>query len=253
MFGGLRRCLAAGAYGAASNGALVVPAPLQWLAELIFHVLCFLRARSLNHLLCSSHEVELRVRVLLPALVSRRGWLAERDLSANPLAILHLSELWDVLSDVCSPIGVHYMLLRHTLFGTMLELQLSKGLTLSHFGFCVSDEATPMWCRGSFVVRGALQCRSCADELRRRPQWMPIAQANLAKQSCYKVEHCGDRFILRPAHKGDEARPQLQLTRRGFIAIAAEGGGVIVEDGQPARRVLAEALDEPGSAHSVLC
>merc|ERR1719479_808099 len=104
------------------------------------------------------------------------------------------------------------MLLRHIMFGTMLELQLSKGTNLAHFGFCVSDEATPMWCRGSFVVRGALQCRNWTDELRRQPRRMPITQATVAKQSSYKVEHCGDRFVLRPANKG-EVRPQLQLTK----------------------------------------
>ena len=36
----------------------------------------------------------------------------------------------------------------------------------------------------------------------------------------------------------------MQLTKRGFIAIAAEGGGVIVEDGRPARRIEADAPEE---------
>mmetsp|Transcript_63634 Transcript_63634/g.143253 ORF Transcript_63634/g.143253 Transcript_63634/m.143253 type:complete len:234 (+) Transcript_63634:196-897(+) len=220
-------------------------APLQSIADLLFHVLCFLRAPCLTRFLYSSHEAELWVRLLLPALLDRRGWGNEQDICANPLSTLHLSELWDLFADVSSPIGVHYMLLRHTLYGTMLELQLSEGPTLNHFGFCVSDDATPMWCRGSFAVKGALQCRTWTDELRRRPRRMPITQATLAKQSSYKVEHCGDRFVLRPSKKGVEARPQLQLTKRGFIAIAAEGGGVIVEDGQPARRIEAAAPDAP--------
>lgn len=154
--------------------------------------------------------------------------------------------MWDVLANVCSPIGVNYMLLRHTLYGTMLELQLSPGPTLAHFNFRASDEAAPMWCRGSFAVRGALQCRKWTDELRQRPRRTPITQDSIAQQSSYRVEHCGDRFVLRPASKlWTEARPQLQLTKRGFIAIAAEGGGIIVEDGQPARRVEADAPEAP--------
>merc|ERR1719203_847568 len=107
------------------------------------------------------------------------------------------------------------MLLRHTLFGTLLELQLSQATSLAHFGFCASDEATPMWCRGSFVVRGALQCKSWTDELKRRPRRTPLTQATVAKQTSYCVEHCGDRFVLRPAGKVAESRPQLQLTSRG--------------------------------------
>lgn len=220
-------------------------APLPSLSDLLFNVLCFLRAPSLGRLLVSSHEAELRVRLLLPALVDKRGWGGEKDMSSNPLSTLYLSELWDLLADVTSPIGVHYMLLRHTLFGTLLELQLSQGTTLTHFGFCVSDEAKPMWCRGSFAVKGALQCRTWRDELRQRPRRAPLTQATLAKQSSYSVEHCGDRFVLRPASKRAEVRPQLQLTRRGFIAIAAEGGGIVVEDGQPARRVEPDAIEDP--------
>mmetsp|Transcript_40810 Transcript_40810/g.89242 ORF Transcript_40810/g.89242 Transcript_40810/m.89242 type:complete len:226 (-) Transcript_40810:192-869(-) len=217
---------------------------LQSLADLLFHVLCFLRASSLGRLLYSSHEAELKVRLLLPALVDYRGWGGrEQDPATNPLSTLHLSEVWDLLVDVTSPVGVHYMILRHTLFGTMLELQLSKGTPLARFGFRASDEATPMWCRGSFVVRGSLQCRIWTDELRRKARGRPITQDTIAKQSSFMIEHCGDRFVLRPV-KG-EVRPQLQLTNRGFIAIAAEGGGVIVEDGQPARRVEAEAVDNP--------
>ncbi|CAE8698769.1 unnamed protein product [Polarella glacialis] len=146
--------------------------------------------------------------------------------------------------------GVHYMLLRHTLFGTMLELQLESGSTLAHFSFRASDEEPPMWCRGSFAVRGALQCRRYSDELRQRPCRAPITQASLAQQSSYCVEHCGDRFVLRPACKAVDARPQLQLTKRGFIAIAAEGGGIIVEDGQPVRRIEADAPDLPDSCPS---
>eukprot|EP00931_Biecheleriopsis_adriatica_P082140 TRINITY_DN55536_c0_g1_i1.p1 TRINITY_DN55536_c0_g1~~TRINITY_DN55536_c0_g1_i1.p1 ORF type:complete len:275 (-),score=40.91 TRINITY_DN55536_c0_g1_i1:41-835(-) len=223
------------------------PATLpQSLADLFFHVLCFLRVASLSKLLYSSHEAELWVRMLLPALVELRGWGGDAELCANPLSTLHLSEIWDVLSDVCSPIGVHYMLLRHTLFGTMLELQLSPGTTLAHFSFRASDEAAPMWCRGSFAVRGALQCKKATDELRQRPRRMPITQASLAQQSSYHVEHCGDRFVLRPACKQwSDARPQLQLTKRGFIAIASEGGGIIVEDGQPVRRIEADAPEAP--------
>jgi hypothetical protein len=193
----------------------------------------------------SSHDDELRVRLLLPALVDHRGWGAEQDAGMNPLATLYLSEVWDVLADVVSPIGVHYMVLRHTLFGTLIELQLGKGTSLKNFGFCVSDDAKHMWCRGSLVVRGALQCRSWGGELRRRPSMLPIMQASLAQQDSYQVAYCGDRFVLRPANTTD-VRPQLQLTARGFIAIAAEGGGFIVEDGQPARRVEAEAQDLPG-------
>lgn len=236
---------------AASRPASRVPpvavhsALLPSLPDLLLHVFCFLRASTLSRLLYSSHESELKVRLLLPALLDQRGWGCEQDLCMNPLSTLHLSEIWDVLADVSSPIGLHYMLLRHTLFGTTLELQLSRGATLAHFGFCASDEATPMWCRGSFVVRGALQCRSLMDEMRRQPRRTPMTQETLALQSSYKVNHCGDRFILRPANKPSEARPQLQLTKRGFIAIAAEGGGVIVEDGQPARRVEAEAKEAP--------
>lgn len=217
---------------------------LPCLADLLFHVLCFLRASCLTQLLSSSHEAEVRVRLLLPALLDRRGWGGAGDLCTNPLSTLHLSELWDLLSDVTSPIGVHYMLLRHTLYGTMLELQLSQGTSLAHFSFRASDEAAPMWCRGNFAVRGALQCRKWTDELRQRPRRTPITQDKLAKQSSYTVEHCGDRFVLRPAHK-DEARPQLQLTSRGFIALAAEGGGIIVEDGQPARRIEPDAPEAP--------
>jgi len=194
--------------------------------------------------LYSSHEAELKVRLLLPAIVDHRGW-GDKGLSANPLSTLYLSEVWDFVADVTSPVGVHYMLLRHTSFGTMLELQLSKGTSLAHFGFVASDEATPMWCRGSFVVRGAMQCKNWTDELRRCPRRMPITQNTVAKQSTFMVEHCGDRFVLRPARGGGEFRPQLQLTKRGFIAFAAEGGGVIVEDGQPARRVEADAPEEP--------
>lgn len=222
--------------------------PLQSLPDLLFHVLCFLRVPSLGRMLYSSHEAELKVRLLLPALLDRRGWGGEKDLCDNPLSTLHLSELWDLLADVTSPVGVHYMLLRHTLFGTLLELQLSQSTTLSHFGFCVSDEAKPMWCRGSFAVRGALQCRSPADELRRRPRRRPLTQATVAKQSSYSVEHCGDRFVLRPANNRQEVRPQLQLTRRGFIAIAAEGGGIVVEDGQPARRIEPDVMQDPDPA-----
>lgn len=211
--------------------------------DLLFHVLSFLRTISLSRLLCSSHEAELRVRLLLPALVDRRGWGGEQGISTNPLSTLHLSELWDFLADVASPVGVHYMLLRHTLFGTMLELQLSKGTSLAHFGFLSSDEATPMWCRGSFIVRGALQCRNWMEELRRCSRRMPLTQETVAKQDSFQFEHCGDRFVLRLAR--GEVRPQLQLTKRGFIAIAAEGGGVIVEDGQPARRIEADAPEAP--------
>lgn len=226
--------------GGASAASAVL---LHVLADLLFHVLCFLRASSISHLLSSSHEAELKVQLLLPALVEHRGWGGKQTLTMNPLSTLHLSEIWDFLADVASPVGVHYMLLRHTLFGTMLELQLSKSTSLAHFGFLSSDEATPMWCRGNLVVRGALQCRNWSDELRRRPRRTPITQDTIAKQSSFKVEHCGDRFVLRPAR--GEVRPQLQLTSRGFISIAAEGGGVIVEDGQPARRVEADAPEEP--------
>lgn len=220
-------------------------APLQSLPDLFVHVLCFLRVPSLGCLLYSSHEAELRVRLLLPALLECRGWGGEEDLRQNPLKTLHLSELWDFLVDVTSPVGVHYMLLRHTIFGTLLELQLSQGTSLSHFGFCVSDEAKPMWCRGSFAVRGALQCRSPADELRRRPRASPLTQATVSKQSSYSIEHCGDRFVLRPANRAAEVRPQLQLTRRGFIAIASEGGGIVVEDGQPPRRIEPDLIADP--------
>lgn len=219
---------------------------LDAIADLFFHVLCFFRAADLLRLLASSREDELRVRLLLPALVERRGWGGEQDLCANPLSTLHLSELWDLLADVSSPIGVHYMLLRHTLLGTSLELQLSKGASLARFGFCAADDAEAMWCRGSFVVKGALQCRKWTDELRRCPQRMPITQSNVAKQSSFTLEHCGDRFVLRPANVG-EVRPQLQLTSRGFIAIATEGGGIIVEDGLPARRI------EPDAAEDTAC
>jgi len=222
-------------------------APLHSLVDLLFHILCFLRAQSLCRLLCSGRDNELRIRLLLPALADRRGWGCEEDSRADPLSTLHLSEVWDLLADVSSPVGVHYMLLRHTLFGTLLELQLSRGTTLTHFGFCVSDEAEPNWCRGSFVVRGPLQCRNWKDELRRCPRRTPIMQASLAQQSSYRVEHCGDRFVLRPANTG-EVRPQLQLTKRGFIAIAAEGGGIVVEDGQPARRIEADAQDDEDAA-----
>ncbi|CAJ1361099.1 unnamed protein product [Effrenium voratum] len=218
----------------------------QSIADLFFNVLVYLRATSLSKLLYSSHEAELWVRMYLPVLVDKRGWGGDLELCANPLSTLHLSEMWDVLANVCSPIGVNYMLLRHTFFGTMLELQLSPGPTLAHFNFRASDEADPMWCRGSFAVRGALQCRKWTDELRQRPRRTPITQASLAQQSSYRVEHCGDRFVLRPACKlWTEARPQLQLTNRGFIAIAAEGGGIIVEDGQPARRIEADAPEAP--------
>lgn len=220
-------------------------APLQSLADLFFHVLSFLRAPSLCRLLYSSHEAELKVRLLLPALVDLRGWGGEQDLCADPLFTLYLSELWDLLANVTSPVGVHYMLLRHTMFGTLLELQLSQGNTLAHFGFCPSDEATPMWCRGSFVVRGNLQCRNWWHELRRRPRRQPLTQDTVARQSTYCFEHCGDRFVLRPASRPAELRPQLQLTKRGFIAIAAEGGGVVVEDGRPARRIEPDVLEDP--------
>jgi len=213
--------------------------------DLLFHVLCCLCTASLSRLLSLSHEAELRVRLLLPALVDHRGWGDAQDLSTNPLSTLHLSELWDLQADVASPVGVHYMLLRHTLFGTMLELQLSKSTSLAHFGFRASDEGMPMWCRGSFVVRGAFQCRNWTDELRRCPRRMPITPDTVAQQGSFKVEHCGDRFVLRPWQAKGEARPQLQLTKRGFISIAAEGGGVIVEDGQPARRIEATAEDAP--------
>lgn len=226
-------------------------APLHSLVDLLFHVLSFLRAQSLCRLLCSARDNELRVRLLLPALVDRRGWGCEEDTRANPLSALHLSEVWDLLVDVSSPVGLRYMVLRHTLFGTMLELQLSRGRTLTHFGFCVSDESEPMWCRGSFAVRGPLQCRNWKDELQRRPRRTPIMQASLAQQSSYRVEYCGDRFVLRPANTG-EVRPQLQLTERGFIAIAAEGGGIVVQDGQPARRIEADAPDV-ADAPSVAC
>mmetsp|Transcript_69819 Transcript_69819/g.123858 ORF Transcript_69819/g.123858 Transcript_69819/m.123858 type:complete len:243 (-) Transcript_69819:7-735(-) len=212
-----------------------VAALLHSLADLLFHVLCFLRTSSLGRMLYASREAELRIRLLLPALVDHRGWGGEQDLSSNPLSTLHLSEIWDLLADVASPVGVHYMLLRHTLFGTMIELQLAKSTSLAHFGFRASDEGMSMWCRGSFVVRGAFQCRNWIDVLDSHPRRMPITQDTLAKQSSFKFEHCGDRFVLRPV-KG-ELRPQLQLTKRGFISIAAEGGGVIVEDGQPARRI----------------
>jgi len=220
---------------------------LQALGELdlLFHVLCCLCSSSLSRLLSLSHEAELRVRLLLPALVEYRGWGGEQDLSTNPLSTLHLSELWDVLADVASPVGVHYMLLRHTLFGTMLELQLSKSTSLAHFGFRASDEGMPMWCRGSFVVRGAFQCRNWTDELRQCRRRMPIRPDTLAQQKSFQVEHCGDRFVLRPWQAQGDQRPQLQLTKRGFISIAAEGGGVIVEDGQPARRIEATAEDVP--------
>jgi len=215
----------------------------QALEDLLFNVLMCLRATNLTQLLCSCHEAELRVRLLLPALLHSRGWGAAQDL--NPLSTLHLSELWDLFVDVASPIGVHYMILRHTLYGTMLELQLSQRTVMAHFGFRVSDEATPMWCRGSFVVRGPFQCRNWTDELRRWPRRLPITQFTLAKQNTFKVEHCGDRFVLRPAQGEYDLRPQLQLTKRGFIAIAAEGGGIVVEDGQPARRIEADAPDTP--------
>lgn len=229
---------------ARSRAASQVLDSLHCLADLLFHVLCFLRASCLRHLLASSHELELSVRLLLPAILERRGWSAASDLCTNPLSTLYLSELWDLLVDVTSPIGVHYMLLRNTLFGTMIELQLSKGThPLAHFSFRASDEAAPMWCRGSFAVRGALQCRKWTDELRQQPRRTPITQDKVAKQTSYTVEHCGDRFVVRPAHK-DEARPQLQLTSRGFIAFAAEGGGIIVEDGQPARRIEADAVEQ---------
>lgn len=219
---------------------------LQPIADLFLNVLVYLRATSLSKLLYSSHEAELWVRMYLPVLLDKRGWGGDSDLCADPLSTLHLSEMWDVLANVCSPIGVNYMLLRHTLYGTMLELQLSPGPTLAHFNFRASDEAAPMWCRGSFAVRGALQCRKWTDELRQRPRRTPITQDSIAQQSSYRVEHCGDRFVLRPASKlWTEARPQLQLTKRGFIAIAAEGGGIIVEDGQPARRVEADAPEAP--------
>lgn len=218
--------------------------PLHSLADLLLHVLCFLRASSLSCLFSSSHELELRARLLLPAILDRRGW-GEQDLCANPLSTLHLSELWDIVVHVTSLVGVHYMVLRNIIFGTMLELQLSGSTTLARFGFQASDEAPPMWCRGSFVVRAPLQCKGCAEELRRRPRRLPITQATLATQSSYRVEHCGDRFVLRPAGSTAEERPQLQLTRRGFIAIAAEGGGVIVEDGQPARRIKGTDPDQP--------
>ncbi|CAE7796317.1 unnamed protein product [Symbiodinium sp. CCMP2592] len=238
-----------------SAGAAMCPLPdsrcqaaegvLPSIADLLLNVLSYLRAASLSQLLYSSHEAELWVRMYLPALVDKRGW-GNADLSANPLSTLHLSEMWDVLANVCSPIGVNFMLLRHTFYGTMLELQLSPGSTLAHFNFRASDEATPMWCRGSFAVRGALQCGKWTDELRQRPRRTPITQDSLAQQSSYRVEHCGDRFVLRPACKRwSEARPQLQLTKRGFIAIAAEGGGLIVEDGQPARRIEADAPEAP--------
>lgn len=212
--------------------------------DLLFHVLCCLRTTSLSRLLSLSHEAELRVRLLLPALVDHRGW-GEQDKLTNPLSTLHLSELWDLHADVTSPVGVHYMLLRHTLFGTMLELQLSKSTSLAHFGFQASDEGMPMWCRGSFVVRGAFQCRNWTDALRQHPRRMPITPDTVAQQKSFKVEHCGDRFVLRPWQAQAEARPQLQLTKRGFISIAAEGGGVIVEDGLPARRIEAVAEDGP--------
>lgn len=212
---------------------------LPSLADLLFPVLSFLRAPNLNALLCSSSDAELKVRLLLPALVERRGWGSKKEEESNPLSTLHLSELWDILADVTSPVGVHYMLLRHTLFGTALELQLSKGGTLGLIRFRVSDEAMPMWCRGSFVVRGAFQCKNGADELCRRQRWFPITRDNLALQSCFSVEHCGDRFVVRPV--SGQVRPQLQLTKRGFIAICSDGSGVIVEDGQPARRVDADA------------
>jgi len=57
---------------------------------------------------------------------------------------------------------------------------------------------------------------------------------------------CANKFTwLQPWQAQGEVRPQLQLTKRGFISIAAEGGGVIVEDGQPARRIEAAAADIP--------
>jgi len=214
--------------------------------DLLFHVLCCLPTSSLSRLLSLSHEAELRVRLLLRALVEHRGWGGEQDLTINPLSTLHLSELWDLVVDVASPVGVHYMLLRHTLFGTMLELQLSKSTSLAHFGFRASDEGKPMWCRGNFVVRGAFQCRNWTDELRRCPRHVPITPDTLAEQKSFKVEHCGDRFVLRPWQAQGEVLPQLQLTKRGFISFAAEGGGVIVEDGQPARRIQAMAEEVPG-------
>lgn len=214
---------------------------LQSIADLFLNVLVYLRATTLSKLLYSSHEAELWVRMYLPVLLDKRGWGGDASLCADPLSTLHLSEVWDVLANVGSPIGVNYMLLRHTCYGTMLELQLSPGPTLAHFNFRASDEAAPMWCRGSFAVRGALQCRKWTDELRLRPRRTPMTQASIAQQSSYRVEHCGDRFVLRPSKMWTEERPQLQLTKRGFIAIAAEGGGIIVEDGQPARRVEADA------------
>lgn len=219
---------------------------LGTIADLLLHVLSFLRAAALSRLLSSSHEAELLVRLLLPALAEKRGWGADGCSSNDPLSTLHLSELWDLLADVTSPVGMHYMLLRHTLFGTMLELQLLKGTPLAHFGFRASDDAASMWCRGSFVVRGALQCGNWTQELRQRPRRLPITPTNLAKQSSFRVEHCGDRFVLWPAccSTGSEVRPQLQLTKRGFIAFAAEGGGVIVEDGQPPRRIEAAPVED---------
>jgi len=239
--------VAAGQQVASADGVAVQAALLQSLGELdlLFHVLCSLRTASLSRLMSLSREAELRVRLLLPALVDHRGWGGKQELSTNPLSTLHLSELWDLLADVASPVGVHYMLLRHTLFGTMLELQLSKSTSLAHFGFRASDEGMPMWCRGSLIVRGAFQCRNSTDELRRCPRRLPITPDSLAQQQSFKVEHCGDRFVLRPSQAQGDVRPQLQLTKRGFISIAAEGGGVIVEDGQPARRIEAIAEDTP--------
>ena len=82
----------------------------------------------------------------------------------------------------------------------------SSGPTLAHFNFRASDEAAPMWCRGSFAVRGAgslgafwhrgrqaLQCRKWTDELQQRPRRTPITQESIKQQSSYRVEHCGDR------------------------------------------------------------
>ncbi|CAE8699464.1 unnamed protein product, partial [Polarella glacialis] len=94
-----------------------------------------------------------------------------------------------IVSCVQSPpgSGVHYMLLRHTLFGTMLELQLESGSTLAHFSFRASDEEPPMWCRGSFAVRGALQCRRYYDELRQRPCRTPITQAGATADAAARL------------------------------------------------------------------
>merc|ERR1712070_839536 len=113
--------------------------------DLFSRITVMLPASSLGRLLCSSREAELKVRLLLPAVVQQRGWLLG-DPSVNVLSSLHLFELWDLIANMANPAGVHYMLLRHTVHGTTLELQLSEGRTsLGLFRFCASDAAEPMW------------------------------------------------------------------------------------------------------------